>query len=145
MFGILKLKNRQRGLCRMISPYIEYTENRHGRIASEFWSDPFVLGFFTIAISSLAPDDLNSNDHARLQAGCISDLSQVDHLLVGQWITLLSMSEDNDFMTGCVQGNAFAEALRLTPDDVLVDVEMLPVLDDVALSIWEASVETRLA
>ena len=114
MFGLWKTYRGRRAAAYQIIPLIDGTRLRLGNIPDTAWHDPYVIGFLGMLITFIATRStglLDTDDLAAVQAGAWTDITAMPGDLVGEDICFLSASNDNRFISGCRNAEAFVRAL----------------------------------
>jgi hypothetical protein len=114
VFGLWKTYRGRRAAAYRIIPLIDGTRLRLGNIPDTAWHDPYVIGFLGMLITFIATrstGQLDTDDLAAVQAGAWTDITAMPGALVGEDICFLSASNDNRFIFGCRNAEAFVRAL----------------------------------
>jgi len=114
VFGLWKAYRGRRAAVGEIAPLVEGTRLRLGAIPDTTWRDPYVIGFLGILITFIATRStgpLDTDDLAAVQAGAWTDITGMPGDFVGEEICFLSASNDNRFIFGCRNAEAFVRAL----------------------------------
>jgi hypothetical protein len=114
VFGLWKAYRGRRAAVGEITPLIESTRLRLGTIPDTTWREPYVIGFLGILITFIATRStgpLDTDDLAAVQAGAWMDITGMPGDFVGEEICFLSACNDNRFIFGCHNAEAFVRAL----------------------------------
>jgi hypothetical protein len=114
VFGLWKAYRGRRAAVGEITRLLEGTRLRLGNIPDATWRDPYVIGFLGILITRIvtrSTGPLETDDLAAVQAGAWTDITGMPSNFVGEEICFLSASNDNRFIFGCHNAEAFVRAL----------------------------------
>jgi hypothetical protein len=115
VFGLWRTYRGRRAAVGEFEPLIEGTRLRLGAIPDIAWRDPYVIGFLGILITFIATrstGSLDTDDLASVQAGAWTDITGMPGDFVGEEICFLSASNDNRFIFGCRNAEAFVRGLE---------------------------------
>jgi hypothetical protein len=151
VLGLWKSYRGRRAAAGQIIPLIDGTRLRLGNIPDKAWHDPYVIGFLGMLITFVATrsaGQLDTNDLAAVQAGAWTDITGIPGDLVGEEICFLSASNDNRFISGCRNAEAFIRALDAAgrQDDRLDEgpVASLPADREVRSALWSRYFDAQL-
>jgi hypothetical protein len=151
VFGLWKAFRGRRAAVGQIVPLIDGTRLRWGAIPDTAWRDPYVIGFLGILITVIATRSigpLDTDDLAAVQAGAWTDITGMPGDLVGEEICFLSASNDNRFMLGCRNAEAFVQALDIADrQSERLDegsVASLPADREIRSTLWSRYFDAQL-
>jgi hypothetical protein len=151
VFGLWKTYRGRRAAAYQIIPLIDGTRLRLGNIPDTAWHDPYVIGFLGMLITFIATRStgpLDTDDLAAVQVGAWTDITGMPGDLVGEDICFLSASNDNRFIFGCRNAEAFVRALDAAgwQDDRLDQgaTICLPADREVRSALWSRYFDAQL-
>jgi hypothetical protein len=118
MLQLLKVRRGRKAALAAIAPWVEGSRHRLNGIPVAAFIDPYMVGFLSVLITLSAKQAIRSigtHDLGLVQSGAWAELTGMSADLFGEEICYLSAMQHRDFVDGCINAFAFAEALHGRP------------------------------
>jgi hypothetical protein len=146
---------RRRAVC-VITPLVERSRLRFGDIPEGVWATPYVIGFITMLITTVARsavDDLGDDALCRVQELAWDDITSRQSSVIGEELLLLSQTRNIEFEAGIRDGATLGMLMAIThTNDLRLDDDELPDLrhdfetpQEYILDTWALLFESRFS
>ncbi len=144
LWSLWAARRARRAATEFVRPFLQRSSRLRGPLASANWSDPYVAGFVTTLITTIAREASGGLDEGALglvQLESWSQLTHVDPAMIGERILSLSLAEDADFALGCRNALIFRRTLLQSETEMPLAAE--PVEPERA-QLWDQMIGDRL-
>lgn len=134
MLGFLRERRGRKAAVRTLAPFVERSRQRLTGIPDDIWMDPYIIGFICTVITVEAKREVTSLGTQSLgyvQSRAWADITGLSADVIGEEISLLSMSRNGEFINGCRRGMSFVQALHgAAPDGSPPDAQGLDAFNE---------------